>query len=211
MRWWLPPLLSCQVVACSSNDGIDFPETLGLLETNRAPAIDDDGLPEVIVFASGNDDGRHWAHARAYVHGTPDEVYDALHEPKVLVDRREIDEWTVTWDTVPRFDMSLTLHQTVHDVIKVEYDTTWAVERQQLDAIGLERFAAQWDKTDGTAFIDLLAGSMVATRASADVTELQMVTWLEATLRDDETLKSYLRDLHGDIVAKVAGESLPSY
>jgi len=208
MRWFLLPSLA---LGCRASDGIDFPETLGALEANRAPAIDDPSLPEVIVFASGKDDGRYWAHARAYVHADPDEVYRALQVPRVLVDRREIDEWEVEWDTVPAYEISLTLHQTVHDVLTVQYDTTWVMEEHDADAFGLTRFAAQWDKTDGTPFIDLLAGSLVAEQVAGGVTELQLVAWLEATLRDEQTLVSYLDDLHADLVAHVAGRALPSY
>ena len=213
MRGVLPVVLLA-VVGCRRHDGIDFPQTLGLLEANRAPALqgsDEVPYPQDIVFASGKDDGRYWAHARAYVHGSTEEVFAALQLPPVLVDRREIDEYTVVWDTVPRFDVSLTLQQTVHDVVTVSYDTTWVMEVQGETGLGVSQLAAQWDKTDGTTFIDLLAGSLVATQVSPEVTELQMVAWLEATLRDEATLVSYLDDLHADIVATVHGEPLPSF
>lgn len=210
MRWWSLLL----AVGCGHRDGIDFPETLGLLEANRAPAIDgtaSDPWPETIVFASGKTDGRYWAHARAYVHADPSSVYQALQVPAVLVDRREIDAWTVAWDTVPAYDVSLTLQQTVDDVITVHYDTTWVLEVQDASGLGVTALAAQWDKTDGTPFIDLLAGSLVVRQVEAGISEVQMVTWLEAALRDETTLVSYLGDLHTDIVAEVHGEPLPAY
>jgi len=208
MRWTLALLALC---ACGRNDGIDFPETLGALEVNRAPRIDDAGFPEAITFASGKDDGTYWAHARAYVQASPDEVYAALQRPRVLVDRREIDAYEVRWDTVPAYEVSLTLHQTVDDVITVDYDTTWVMERQAADASGTTRLVAQWDKTDGTPFIDMLAGSLVVSSPAPGVSELQMVSWLEAALRDEQTLVSYQRDLHTDIVAAVHDEPLPTY
>lgn len=210
MRFWLLPLL----FACHSKDGVSFPSTLAPLEANRAPpvaAAAGEPFPEDIRFASGKDDGRYWAHARAYVHGSVDEVFDALQRPAVLVDRREIDVWEVQWDTVPSYDVSLTLAQTVDDVITVSYDTTWVMEIQGADDAGITRLAAQWDKTDGTAFIDLLAGSLVVTAVAPDVSELSLVAWLEATLRDEQTLVSYERDLHADLVAAVRGEPLPTY
>jgi len=210
MRWlWLAAL-----VACGGKDGIDFPSTLGPLEDNVVPSLDASDRSERIVFASGKTDGRYWAHARAYVHGTPTQVLAALEQPRVLVDRREVDEWEVSWNTVPEYDLSLTLHQKVKDVITVEYDMTWVMERQGYDGDGLSRVAAQWDKTDGTTFIDLLTGSLVASAAvggDTPVTELDLVTWLEAPLRDEQTLVSFLRDLHDDITAHTAGEPLPAY
>jgi len=199
------------LVACGRKDGIDFPDTLGALEVNRAPRIEGEGFPETIVFVAGKDDGTFWAHGRAYVHGSVDDVFAALQRPAVLVDRREVDEYDVTWDTAPAYEVSLTLHQTVHDVLTVEYDTTWVMERQQADASGTTQAVAQWDKTDGTPFIDLLTGSLVVTSPAPGVAELEFVAWMEATLRNEETLKSQQRDLHADIVAAVAGDELPSY
>jgi hypothetical protein len=207
-RW---PLVLLGLAACGPSDGIDFPDTLGPLEANRAPRIEGEGYPEVIVFAAGKDDGTYWAHGRAYVHGTVDDVFAALQRPAVLVDRREVDAYDVTWDTEPAYEVSLTLQQTVEDVLTIEYDTTWVMERQDVDVSGTTRAAAQWDKTDGTQFIDLLAGSLVVTSPTPGVSELELVAWMEATLRDEETLKSYQRDLHADIVAAVAGSPLPSY
>jgi hypothetical protein len=199
----------CLVLAgCGRSDGIDFPQTLSLLEPLAVPEL---GADEQLAFVSGKTDGRYWAHARAVVDGTIDEVYDALGDPDVLVDRRQIDTWEVSHDTVPRFDRSLTLHQTVHDVVTVHYDTTWVFEVQAVGLRGTERFAAQWDKTDGTPFIDLLAGSMVVQEDAMGRTELQLVTWMEATLRDEATLVSYLTDLHTDVVAAVGDEPLPAY
>ncbi len=209
MHRWLPFALA--LAACGHKDGIDFPDTLGPLEANRAPAIAGEGFPETIVFASGKDDGTYWAHSRAYVHGSPEDVFTAMRVPAVLVDRREVDAYDVEWDTVPQFEVSLTLHQTVEDVITIEYDTTWVMERQAADASGTTQFAAQWDKTDGTSFIDLLAGSLIATTPAPGVTELQMVSWLEAALRDEKTLVSYQQDLFDDIVALVHGRPVPSY
>ena len=96
-------------------------------------------------------------------------------------------------------------------MITVEYDTTWVMERQSAGASGTTQVAAQWNKTDGTPFIELLAGSMLVTEAAPGVAELEMVSWLEAALRDEKTLESYQRDLHADVVAAVSGERLPSY
>ena len=209
MLRWIPALLA--LAACGRNQGIDFPANLGALEANRAPSIEGDGFPEVVVFASGKDDGLYWAHGRAYVHGSVDAVFEALQRPRVLLDRREVTSYEVSWDTEPAYEVSLTLHQLVDDVITVEYDTTWVMERQSAGASGTTQVAAQWNKTDGTPFIELLAGSMLVTEAAPGVAELEMVSWLEAALRDEKTLESYQRDLHADVVAAVSGERLPSY
>jgi hypothetical protein len=207
-------LLLMLASACGHRDGADFPATLGPLEENLAPAIDgraEDPYPEVIVFASGQTDDHYWAHARGYVHASVDAVYNAMQRPPVLVDRREIDEWEVEWGTVPEYDVSLTLHQTVEDVLTVKYDTTWVMEVQGKDGLGATQVAAQWDKTDGTPFIDELTGSLVVKRVNAEVSEVLFVAWLDASLRDESTLVSHERDIHSNLVAAVKGEPLPNY
>jgi hypothetical protein len=201
--------------ACAgSSEDEPLPDRLSPLEENRAPApaaVDGDPYPEVLSVISGGDGSLWWAHARGYVGAPASVVWEALSDPEVGVDRREVEEWSVTWEVAPQFDRSYVVHNVVRDVLTVEYDLTWLHELQEGSEQVPERVVGVWEKTDGTAFIDLLAGSFVLTPVTADVTEIALVEHLKAPLRDDGTLVSYLRDLHESLVARVHGQPLPAY
>ncbi len=201
------------LAACSSNDGIDFPARLSPLEENRAPRPKGgDPVREAFEVVSGGEDGLWWAHGRGFVQAPVGVVWLASRDIDVCVDRREVEEWTVTNDTVPEFDASYTIHNRVQDILTVEYDTTWVHEVQQGTPAQPERVVAQWDKTAGTTFIDLLAGSLELTPTDdPQVTEISMVSHLDAALRDDETIATYLRDYYDDLLDTVHGRPLQEF
>jgi hypothetical protein len=197
---------------CGKPAVVDFPSELAPLEENKAawPSPTEDAeFPETLSVVSGGDDTLWWAHARGYVGAPADEVWQHLRDPDADVDRREVDEWEVVDGTVPRFDDSYTIRCVVHDLLTIEYDLTWVHELQEGTEAAPERVVAQWDKTDGTSFIDLLAGSLVLEPEGDEVTRLEYVEHLDAALRDDETIAQYLSDLHASIVALSHGEPLP--
>ena len=203
-------LLLGSVVACRREE-VTFPDRLSPLEENRAPWPDPGTeAPEVV---SGGDSDLWWAHSRGYVQAAPAEVWAALADPDVVVDRREVDVWEVTDDPVPAFDRSFLIHHVVQDVITVDYDLTWVWELQEGTPAAPLRVVAQWDKTAGTPFIDQLTGTLEleAVPDDPDRTAISAVDHLEAALRDDRTIVQYLEDLHASIVAASHGEPLPTY
>lgn len=199
--------------ACARPEVVGFPSELAPLEENRAPWPVPSGgsFPEEVEVVSGGDDALWWAHARGYVDAPAAEVWRHLRDPEVDVDRREVDEWEVTADTVPRFDDSYTIHCVVHDVLTVEYDLTWVHELQEGTEDAPRRVVAQWSKTDGTAFIELLEGTVVLEPEDDGTTRLEYVEHMKAALRDDATIARYLSDLHASLVAAAAGEPLPTW
>jgi hypothetical protein len=203
--------LALPLLACGKPEPVEFPSELEPLEENRAswPAAVGGELPETLDVVSGGDSSLWWAHARGYVRAPAAEVWEHLRDPDTDVDRREVDEWEVTSDTVPRFDDSYTLHCVVNDLITVEYDLTRVHELQAGKEAAPERVVAQWSKTDGTPFIALLEGTVVLEPEGDDVTRLEYVEHLEAAQRDDATIAQYLTDLHASLVAVAAGEPLP--
>lgn len=207
-------LAALLAVACGNNDGIDFPSRLAPLEGNNlAPTPEGtaaDPWPEAIELTGGETEDWYWAHARAFVHASVDTTWRAASTVEVCVDRREVDSWSVTHDTVPAFDISYTIHNRVEDLVAVEYDVTWVHEQQGGDADRATRVVAQWDKTDGSRFIDLLEGSVLLLEVTPEITEVQLIAHLDASLRDEQTMISYLRDYYDDLVATAHGEPLPS-
>lgn len=201
------------LVGCGRGEILPPPDTLAPLDDNRAPApsaVEGDPYPEVLSVVSGGDSDLWWAHARGYIHGSTDEVWTAARDPEVGVDRREVDEWSVT-EATDGFDASYVVHNTVHDVITVNYDLRWLHELQEGASDDPQRVVTVWEKTDGTTFINTLEGSLVITPVTDDVTEVAFVEHLDASLRDDQTLVSYLQDFHASLVAATHGRPLPAY
>jgi hypothetical protein len=184
---------------------------LSPLEGNRAPLPAGDH-PETLEVVSGGEGGLWWAHGRGYVRAAPEVVWAAAMVPEVGVDRREVDEWTVTEDPRGTLDASYRVDNVVHDVLTVSYELWWRHERQDADG-SAPRLVTRWDKTDGTTFIDILSGSMelIAVAGEPDLVEVSLIEHLDAALRDDETIASYLRDLHASLVAAAHGEPLPTW
>ncbi len=201
--WWL--LTGCR------HDEVVFPAVLAPLEANRAawPA----GGTEVPDVVSGGDDDLWWAHSRGYVQEPPARVWAALTEPDVFVDRREVDSWEFERDVLPEFDRSWVTHHVVEDVLTVDYDLTWAFEIQAGEEPAVEYVVARWDKTDGTPFIDVLRGTLELEADPTDPnrTRISLIEHLKASLRDDETIAMFLRDLHASIAAVAHGDRLPTY
>ena len=197
---------------CGRNDVGPTPDTLAPLDDNRAspPTSDGEPYPEVLSVVSGGDGGLWWAHALGYIHASSGDVWAAARDPDVGVDRREVDEWTVT-STSDGFDESYVVHNTVHDVITVNYDLRWLHELQEGTEAEPERVVIVWEKTEGTGFIDVLEGSLVIRPVADGVTEVGFVEHLDATLRDDQTLVSFLQDFHASLVAAANGRALPVY
>lgn len=203
-------LLLWSLLACRPEE-VTFPDRLSPLEENLAAWPDP--ATESLSVVSGGDPDLWWAHSRGYVHASPAEVWAALADAEVLVDRREVDVWEVTDEPLPAFDRSWLVHLVVQDVITVDYDLTWAWEIQLGDPGAPERVVARWDKTDGTPFIDVLRGTIELEPHPDDpeITGIAVVDHLKAALRDDRTLVQYLEDLHQSVVAAAHGDPLPTW
>jgi hypothetical protein len=203
------------LVACGGSEPVEFPSVLAPLSENRAewPAASGGRFPEEPNVVSGGDDSLWWAHARGYVEATPREAWDFAMDAETVLDRREIDAWEITEeDTREDVDESMTILCTVEDFLTIEYDLVWVYELQAGTEQAPERVVAQWDVT-GTPFIEILEGSMVIEPDPNDpsVSRVEYVEHLKAALRDDETIASYLRDLHASLVARAQGEPLPDW
>jgi hypothetical protein len=203
-------MLAWALAACHHEE-VTFPHRLSPLEPNKAHWPDP--TTEDLDVVSGGDADLWWAHSRGYVQVPLADVWAALAEPDVVVDRREVDVWEVTDDPLPAFDRSWVVHHVVQDVITVDYDLTWAWELQEGTDAAPERIVARWDKTDGTTFIDILSGTIVLEPAPDDpgATGVSVVDHLKAALRDDRTIAKYLEDLHASIVAASHDDPLPTY
>lgn len=173
--------------------------------------VDGDPYPEDIVIGVGSIPRYDWAHGRAYIHAPLSEVYNCLQVPEVVVDRRAVDRWSVTLDTEPEYDHSFQTHNSVDDVITVEFDINWRLGVVEGTNDEPRVVAGTFQKTFGTTFISLMRGSVVARQIEPDVTELELVEHIDAATGGSDPIAQFLRDLFDSLVAHTRGTPLPAY
>jgi hypothetical protein len=188
-----------------------FPAGLEPLETSTAPAPEGEGYPEELSLVNGESDDYIWAHGRGYLQTTVGEVWNALQIEEVLVNRRAVDEWTFASDVDPDFDASFRVHNVVHDVVTVEFDVDWRMGSEQEGEETHETLGVRFAKTEGTVFITLMEGSIVAWPVEDGVVELELVWHLRAAQEEVSQMTNFMEDLFGEVRATVHGEALPSY
>ena len=204
------------LAGCWGDEKTRFPEGLEPLEESTAPApagTEADPHPETIEFVDGERMGFAWVHGRGFVHAPIATTWAAMREPEVCVDRRKVASWSVEHVEMPdeQYDFEYVIHNTVEDVITVEFEITWrhgAVEGTREEP---ELIVANYQKTWGTTFIDILRGSVVATPVDETTTEITFVEHLRASAGDGTEAQSYLRDYFDSIVAHAHGEPLPTF
>lgn len=202
------------LAACSQPDVV-FPSQLGPIQENRAQwPGDETTFPEEINTAGGDntEDNGYFGHGRAYLLADVDTVWEAAQSIDACVDRREVDEWDHTPGTEPAFDNSYTLHLTVQDVIRVEFDITWVHERQVADSDDRTiRAVAQSEFSGGSPFVGDLRGSLVLEEVEEGVTSLEFVQIGTSRQRDEQTSIQFVVDYFNDIKALVKDEPLPEF
>lgn len=185
-----------------------------LEDTNLAAAPgakDGDDYPEELSLVGGESDGYDWAHGRGYLHASVSDVWAAMAQPEVVVDRRRVQEWTVELDVDPDYDVSFLLHETSHDIVTVEFDVTWIQGRLAGEEGAPTSVGARWTKTDGTDLIYLLQGSVLLEQVEAEITEIQLIEHLDTPGSDSSDVELVLNGLFDSLAATIHGEPLPTY
>ncbi len=211
-------MLSCALAlgsaSCAGDDASTFPPGLEPLETSTAPrpaATSGQQCPEAFNTATGETADYAWAHGRGCLHAPIARVWEALRDPDVSVDRRRVAEWTVTRNVEAQYPVSFRVHNTVHDIIDLTFDLTW--REGVVDGTDAEPrvVSARYQKTYGSTYIQVLAGSLVARPLDAGTTEIEIVRHLKGTGVGAAEAELYLRDCFGSFVARVHGMPLPRY
>lgn len=212
-RPWLPfvaPLLLA-LVACVPPPPVVPPEWAAPLEEeNLAPVpTSDDGEahPEAIETVHGDTGTYLWAHGRGFLHAPLAEVAEALRDPDVCVDRREVTSWTVEHDVDPDAPVSFRVDHVVENVVTVRFTTLWRQGSVGDDPTVYGRAL----KTEGTEFIATLEDSVVLRPVSGDVTAVELMRHREAVMGGPAETAQYLTDLFESLRARVRGEALPEY
>jgi hypothetical protein len=205
------PLLTT-LIACKDKE-VDyaFPDGLEPLEENTAEWPAD--MAEEVSYVVGESDDYHWAHARAYIHADIADVYPCLREEEVNVDRREIEEWSVTADVEEGYEFSYAIWNRTYPTlgIQVEYTDTWRHGSTLDEDGGLALVVTSWKMTEGNDYMYLKENSVVTEIAGEGITSLDMVGHLSAALRDGETIAQYYLDFHENLIACVSGTDYPSF
>ncbi len=213
LRLAWPLAVATALCGCWGNKEMEFPPGLEPLETNRAPwpeGTDSDPYPEELEVVGGEEDWI-WGHSRGYVHASLATTWEAMRDLEVDVDRRRVDEYSWDWDVPQGYDYTYRIHLLVDDIVTVEWDVDWnhGVVTGTLDEP--EAVAVRFFKSDGTSFIDMLAGSIAAYKLEDEVTAIEMIEQLDAAATSVEDVTQFLEDFYVDVVAYSHGEPLPEY
>ena len=216
MRCAVFAICSLLLSGCNQDVKTPFPEGLEPLESNRASWPSGSGYPEELSCVSGSaeeaDLGEYtWVHCKTYVNHPIEEVFEAYKMPRVVTDRRAVDEAIYTWDVEPEYEVSYKVSNTVNDVVTVEFDNVW----RHGDVDGYEdeftEAGSRWQKTFGSEIIELLRGSILTTEIDEENTGLEIVLHQKTLQEDEPYMMQYLRDLQADILAATDGDPLPTY
>ncbi|HJN74501.1 MAG TPA: hypothetical protein QGF58_11260 [Myxococcota bacterium] len=184
-----------------------IPEGLRALEDNTASFPETESLNVL----SGQEDDYDWVHAAGRIDAPLSEVWTAILVEDVFIDRRQVDEWDITWDTEPEYDESCVLDNTVHDVITIEWVTAWREALVWGTEDDMELVAIRFEKIDGTDVIERMVGSLHLVKLDDDTTHWSYIEHLAAMRRDPEPLVVYVVDFYDETLLTLAGQELPDY
>lgn len=169
----------------------------------------EDPYPEVLVTAQGKS-GHSWVHAKGYIHAPLAAAWQALNVREVCVDRHHVDRYSISEGSEEGYDHSFAINAEVDDIITVEFRISWrqgVVEGTNEDPIIV---AARFQKTFGTPFIKTIAGSVVMTEVTDEVTEFQFIEHVDSASGDEhQQAKDFMNSLYDSLRAQVRGEPLP--
>jgi hypothetical protein len=189
-----------------------FPPGLEPLEDLRVSCPDSGGAsPETIEIKNGESEEYDWTHGCGIVAAPIADVLEALRDTEVAVDQRSVDEWVRENGGEPEYDYSFTLQNTVHDIITVDFETSWRLgflsdEKDEMTAVG-----ARYQMTIAPPVIDLMEGSVEAVALDDDLTELRIIDRVDALRGGTDITELKVRDLYEDVLAHVNGQSIPSH
>jgi hypothetical protein len=206
------------LAGCGRNVRDEFPLSVGFqplepltpLAGWPAPTAGDphpQGLGTIVAVPSG---GHDTAHARGYLHAPLARVYEALRDPAASYihndgGRPRLDGPPVL-DVEP-FPISFRVRYANATIIgEVKYEVTYRAGPLEGTEAAPLVIAQRYQKTWGTDHIHVMAGSLVATAVDGapDVTSVEMVAWLRADTQDQGDCNGTVRDLFGELEAKLA-------
>lgn len=195
---------------CRGRSSTPFDPAAGYepLEPCAAPfpaATSADPHPEAIETVAGAAAGHDYAHGAGYLHVPLSTVWQALQDP--LVSRIHGPDIAVTPGVETEYPLSFDIrYEDGPWYARVD----WTI-RYRGGPLGAAHppaeYGLRYQKIDGTDYVSIQSGSLVATDAGDSVTAVQLVCWLNAYGQGPENVRGTVTDWWSDIVAKV--QSLP--
>lgn len=201
------------VAACGAPP-VELPADLVPLdEVNEAPLPGPDGddeYPEAFNTATGDEGDYHWAHGRGYVRRPMAQVWNALQDPEVTIDRRRVHEWEVTKDIHETRAASWRVKNTVHEYgFTVDFTTEWNLDFRGGTAESPEAVAGRAVKIAGTTFISLLEDSIVLRAVDDDVTLVELIRHSETFNTGEAENRQYIQDVYETLRERAWGRAFP--
>ncbi len=195
----LPPLLSftcCLVLsgaaACSGSHVMTpLPE-----EVPNKPAhgvawpVDTD-----LAIASGIDDtGMAWAHARGYLPGAWEALWQALGQGEICVDQVQVASYSIHPIEAEGFPIAFRIDNTVKNIITVTFSLTWRFHRQIVGDTW-QWIVGSGHKTAGTSYIEALDYAMSFQRQDDGRIAFELVAEVRAVRLSEDDPRGYLEAL----------------
>ncbi|MSQ01009.1 MAG: hypothetical protein EXR71_03825 [Myxococcales bacterium] len=201
----------CFLWACATETWTDAaePEALAPLDAHdlESPSDAGDPYPERSAMVSGREDEYDWSVLRGWVKADAAAVWEAVIEPDVGVNRRDVASWTVVPLEDGVVDSSYLVNEVVVEPITVDFDLTWRHAHADDPAAGS---VSVWEKTAGTEFISLMAGSVLSTGHDG-VVDFLVVFHLKTVDSGTERTEQFVTDFYASVLAAAHGEALPTY
>jgi hypothetical protein len=170
-----------------------------------------DPYPEVLSLLDGRSVGYVWVQARGYIHASIGTAWQAFQNPDVVTDRRRVTSWHS--DPVPMspYAVSFVVHNEVDSLVTVTFDITFNEDVGEGTANAPTVVSLHFDKTAGTSFLQLVAGSVVLRAVDSNVTSVEFLERENAVGQDQNSLAQFIQDFFASAVAAAHGQPLPTY
>jgi hypothetical protein len=217
----------CSVLACAPKVKPPPPDCTPLDPTNKAslPAmLPDGGYPETINIVDadeGNGLAYSWADGEGYVLAPVEKVWEALQQPGVVADRRELETtdrgYLITKSGFDKTcDWSFILESTTNSAnLNFNYFVQWRGAHTAGTADDPTAAIVCGDLTQsgvilgGTDAMSILSDSIVLTSVSDNVTQYSVIRHRGPLEDNGQVCKQYVQDVFGSVVAYVHGQPLP--
>jgi len=204
----LPPVILLLTLACTGDEEVlVFPEGLAALAVNTAPLPADQA--EAFETVWGEEYEYDWVHGQGYIHASVADVWAALQDLEVVVDRSAVHEYSFTGEGSDDFDVSFQVYNTVYDILTVEYVREWRESAVAGTVDAPEVVGIRFEKIEGSEVIEQMVGSIILTETDDGHTHLDVVEQMIALQRGAAPIVQYVQHLYEDAKAFAHGDPLP--
>jgi hypothetical protein len=202
------------------NDADVFPLSVGFQPLEPLVAVDlaawpvatateprPQGLGPIVAVSTFSHYG---SHARGYLHAPLAKVYEALKDPAASYIHNDNGAPSIEGDPVlgvEPFPVSFRVRYINGTPVgPVRFDVTYRAGPLEGTEAAPVAIGQRYQKTWGVESIAVLTGSLFARAVDGapDVTAVEMIAWLAATTQDQADCDGTLRDLFGNLEAKLA-------